>query len=297
MSGAVVEQSEAAERPVPDRPLEHHLFRARRAGLPHLPDYLRQLWRRRQFVHEMARSTLRAQNYTSFFGQLWLVINPLLLGCVYYVLVDILGTGARAHDYFAKLLAGLFAFNFFSGCLGQCAGSVIGSSRLIMNSSFPRLLLPITQIVIAFMRFLPSMVVFLVVHQVESLPWDWAMLAAFPAFLCLAFFGAGLGFLAATVQVYFRDFANFLPYVIRIWLFLSPVLWALEQQQARGGTKALLISANPLSPMLGTWGDALVRGRFAHPEWLVTGGCWALGAFVAGALVFVWREREFAVRL
>ncbi|AXI79698.1 ABC transporter permease [Peterkaempfera bronchialis] len=282
---------------VPERHLEHHLFRAQRAGLPQLPVYFGQLWQRRQFVHEMARSTLRAQNYTSFFGQLWLVINPLLLGCVYYVLVDILGGGTHQPDYFAKLLAGLFAFYFFSGCLGQCAGSVIGSSRLIMNSSFPRLLLPITQIVIAFMRFLPSMVVFLVVHQVEGLPWAWAMLWALPAFGCLVLFGAGLGFLAATVQVYFRDFANFLPYMIRIWLFLSPVLWVLEDQIAKGGRKALLMSLNPLSPMLGTWGDALVRGRFVHPEWLLQGGCWAVGAFLVGALVFMWREREFAVRL
>jgi teichoic acid transport system permease protein len=293
MSGAAA----TGRPPTAGRPPEHHVFRAQRAGLPWLPGYLAQLWQRRQFVHEMARSTLRAQNYTSVFGQLWLVINPLLLGCVYYVLVDILGGGTRQHDYFAKLLAGLFAFNFFSGCLGQCAGSVIGSSRLIMNSSFPRLLLPITQVVIAFMRFLPSLAVFLVVHEVEGLPWDWAMLWAVPAFACVALFGAGLGFLAATVQVYFRDFANFLPYLIRIWLFLSPVLWVLEDQLARGGRKALLISLNPLSPMLGTWGDALVRGRFAHPGWLVQGGCWAVGAFLAGTLVFLWREREFAVRL
>ncbi|MFJ6216227.1 ABC transporter permease [Streptomyces sp. NPDC092296] len=297
MSETATGEAVAAAGPVPVRRLEHHLFRAQRAGLPHLPTYLAQLWQRRQFVHEMARSTLRAQNYTSFFGQLWLVFNPLLLGCVYYVLVDILGNGTHASDYFAKLLAGLFVFNFFSGCLGQCAGSVIGSSRLIMNSSFPRLLLPVTQIVIAFMRFLPSMVVFLVVHEVEGLPWTWTMLWGLPAFVCVALFGAGLGFLTATVQVYCRDFANFLPYMIRIWLFLSPVLWALEDQLAKGGRKALLISANPLSPMIGTWGDALVRGRFEHPEWLLQGGCWGLGAFLLGSLVFMWREREFAVRL
>jgi teichoic acid transport system permease protein len=287
----------AARGEAASRRLEHHVFRARRAGLPDVPSYLRQLWQRRQFVHEMARSSLRAQNYTSVLGQLWLVLNPLLLGFVYYILVDILGGGARQHDYFAKLLAGLFVFNFFAGCLSQCAGSVVGSSRLIMNSSFPRLLLPITQIVIAFMRFLPSMAVFLVVHEVEGLPWRPVMLAALPAFACVALFGTGLGFLAATVQVYFRDFANFLPYAIRIWLFLSPVLWALEDQLRKGGTRGRLIAANPLSPMIGTWGDALVRGRFTHPEWLVQGGCWAVGAFLIGSLVFMWREREFAVRL
>lgn len=282
----------------PHRALEHQVFRARQTGLPPLPLYLRQLWQRRQFVHEMARSTLRAQNYVSFFGQLWLVLNPLLLGSVYYVLVDILGSGAtHARDYFAKLLAGLFVFNFFSACLGQCAGSVVGGSRLIMNSSFPRLLLPITQIVIAFMRFLPSLAVFAIVHTVEGLPFGWPALLAVPAFACVAAFGAGLGFLFATVQVYFRDFANFLPYLTRIWLFLSPVLWALEDQLARGGPKAALISANPLSPMIGAWGDALVRNRVGNPEWLLEGGCWALGTLLAGSLVFLWREREFSVRL
>lgn len=279
------------------RPRPRHVFEARRAGMPDLPTYLRDLRSRRQFVVEMARSTLRAQNYTSVFGQLWLLLNPLLTGLVYYLLVDILSGGKHAADYFPQLLAGLFLFNFFSASLSQCAGSVIGSSRLILNSSFPRLLLPITQIVIAFMRFLPSLLVFLVVREVKHCPFGVAMLWALPAFAMVALFGAGLGFVCATVQVYFRDFANVLPYLTRIWLFLSPVLWQLETQINRSGPKALLIELNPLSPMLGLWGDALVHARLGDPVWLLQGSCWAVGAFVLGTLLFLWREREFSVRL
>ncbi|OIV36856.1 hypothetical protein BIV57_13905 [Mangrovactinospora gilvigrisea] len=276
---------------------QQHVFEAQRAGMPNPRVYLEELWRRRQFVVEMARSTLKAQNYTTLFGQLWLVLNPLLTGFVYYLLVDILSGGKHAATYFPQLLAGLFLFNFLAGCMSQGAGSVIGSSRLIMNSSFPRLLLPITQIVIAFFRFLPSLLVFFVVHFVKHEHFTWASWLAVPAFVCVALFASGLSFICATAQVYFRDFANVLPYLTRIWLFLSPVLWQLETQLNRSGPKAELIAMNPLSPMLGMWGDALVEGKAGRPEWLLQGACWGIGTFLLGTVLFMWREREFSVRL
>jgi teichoic acid transport system permease protein len=289
----------AGAKAPPQRRLEHQVFRAQGAGgLPHLPTYWRGLWQRRQFVLEMARSSLRAQNYDTIFGQLWLVLSPLLLGFVYYMLADVLGSAAKHQQYyFATLLSGLFLFNFFSGCLTQGAGSVIGASRLIMNSHFPRLLLPITQVLIALMRFLPSMVVFVVVHFLQNVPWSLNVLWALPAFLETLLFSLGVAFLAATIQVYFRDFSNFLPYLMRIWLFLSPVMYSLEQGMKKHGAMAAVIEANPLSPLIGVWGDALVRDRPAELHWLLAGLGWGLGAFVLGTFVFMWREREFSVRL
>jgi len=276
---------------------EHHVFRSRRSGVPRLRDYVPELWARREFVYELARCTLRAQNFANLFGQLWLVLNPLLLGMVYFVLVDILSNGRHAPDFFAALLAGLFLFTFFSSMLSQSSGSIIGSSRLIMNSRLPRLVLPITQIVIAFMKFLPTLLVFLVVHTVEGIAWGPNAFYALPAFLEVTLFGAGLGFACATAQVYFRDFANFLPYVTRIWLFLSPVLWELQTQLAKHDLKSHVIALNPLSPMIGSWGDALVYDTAPPPSWLLEGLGWSLGALAVGTLVFIRREREFSVRL
>jgi teichoic acid transport system permease protein len=281
----------------PIRPLEHHVFRSRRSGVPRLRDYLPELWQRREFVYELARCTLRAQNYLNAFGQLWLILNPLLMGFVYYMLVDILSNGSHASNYFSVLLAGLFLYTFFSSILSQSSGSIIGSSRLVLNSRMPRLVLPITQIVIAFMRFLPCMIVFLAVHTIQGLPWGPAAFYALPAFLEVALFGAGLGFVCATLQVYFRDFANFLPYVTRIWMFMSPVLWELQTQLAEHDLKAHVIALNPLAPMIGAWGDALVYNVAPPATWLLEGAGWALAALVCGVLVFIRREREFSVRL
>lgn len=287
----------AVPRRAPLRHLEHHVFGSRKSGMPRLRSYYPELWGRRQFVYEMARSTLRGQNYLNVFGQLWLVLNPLLMGSVYFVLVDILSGGKHASNYFAMLLAGLFIFTFFSSTLSQSSGSIIGSARLIMNSSFPRLLLPLTQLVIAFMRFLPSMLVFLVVHTIEGLPWGIRALYAVPAFAEVVLFGSGLGYLCATAQVYFRDFASFLPYITRIWLFLSPVLWNLSTELASDSLKAKIIAINPLAPMIGSWGDALVYNTTPRLAWLLEGAGWAVAAFLIGSFVFIWREREFSIRL
>ncbi len=89
--------------PAPPRPRDRtdefsastHVYEPHRVGLPPLRPYLRELWRRREFAFEMSRTDLRSQHFNTVFGQLWLVLNPLLLACVYFILVDILRAAQR----------------------------------------------------------------------------------------------------------------------------------------------------------------------------------------------------------
>jgi len=92
---------------------EHHVYRPHRAGLPPLGTYVRELARRRAFVRELARAELKAQNYSTAFGQAWLILNPLLLAGVYYLLVTII-RGRDERGLFVHLTLGLLAFNIVS---------------------------------------------------------------------------------------------------------------------------------------------------------------------------------------
>ena len=65
---------------------ERHVYEPHTIGLPPLGPYVRELWRRREFALEMARTNLRAQHFNTAFGLLWLVLNPLLLAGVYFML-------------------------------------------------------------------------------------------------------------------------------------------------------------------------------------------------------------------
>ena len=89
-----------------------HVYEPYRAGLPrNFSGYLKELWRRREFMNEMTRANVRANQLDTLFGRLWNVINPLLMGLVYLLLVLILARGATIPHYFVYLLAGLFIFD------------------------------------------------------------------------------------------------------------------------------------------------------------------------------------------
>jgi teichoic acid transport system permease protein len=273
-----------------------HVYEPHRAGLPKLVPYFRALWERRQFAAEMSRANIRAANTNTFFGQIWLVLNPLLLAAVYYVLVTILrgGAGDDAIERFIHLCAGLFAFYYFSGSMQSGASSVVGGGKLLMNMSFPRLLLPLSAVRTAFFRFLPTLLVYFALHIGfgQALHWETVFAVAF--LVMLTVFGAGMAMIFGTLQVYFRDIASFLPYFIRIWLYLSPVLWFPED--APEWAEPYMIF-NPLYSLLGGWTDLLVRGQMPDMSLWVAGAVWSFVAIVIGSLFFMSREREFAVRL
>jgi teichoic acid transport system permease protein len=271
-----------------------HVYEPHRAGLPRLGPYLRELWRRRAFASELSRTTMRAANTTTVFGQLWLVINPLLLAAVYFVLVTILRGGDSDGDFFAYLVAGLFAFYFVSGAISTGAASVVGGGKLLLNTSFPRLLLPLSAVRTAFGRFLPTLVIYMPIHLALGLPWRWTMLLAVGFLAMMVVFATGMAMIFATAQVYFRDTASFLPYFIRIWLYLSPILW--YPVQVPDEIKDFMV-LNPLYSMIGGWSELLRGDEIPQVSWWVAGTLWAVAAFVAGSLFFMSREREFAVRL
>jgi teichoic acid transport system permease protein len=274
-----------------------HVYEPHKVGLPALRPYFKALWQRREFASEMSRTGIRAANTNTFFGQVWLVLNPLLLAGVYYVLVDIISGGgakADASERFVHLCAGLFAFYYFSGAMTTGAASVVGGGKLLMNMSFPRMLLPLSALRTAFFRFLPTLGVYFVIHLVMRQPLKWQMLLALVFLGLLTIFAAGMAMIFAALQVYFRDTTSFLPYFVRIWLYLSPVLWFAEDAPKRFQA---FIQFNPLYSLLGGWADLLVRGSIPEPKIWLGALAWAVAAALVGGLFFMSREREFVVRL
>ncbi|MEI6108911.1 MAG: ABC transporter permease [Actinomycetes bacterium] len=285
--------SKTAELEKQDDPI--HIFQSNSIGLPHLPTYFRELWRRRDFAYEMSRSTLRIQQANTVIGKFWLVLNPLLLAGVYYFLVMVISSGShRGPEYFAHLVAGIFAFYFISNSMIGGAASITGAARLVMNASFPRLLLPIAAVRTAFGRFIPTVPIFMIFYVIGGSTLKWQQLLAIPVFGLMMVFSIGMAAFFAALQVYFRDTTAFLPYLNRILLYISPVLYYPDQ--ARHYFKLIGVF-NPLFPLLGAFSDTLVRGIVPSVGVWLACVAWAISAFLFGCWFFMSREREFAVRL
>lgn len=292
---------------------EHHVYEPHRVGLPPMGPYFREIRRRRGFAFELARSQMHAANTDTALGQVWLVLNPLLLAGVYYILTAVLQHSAKGPlipaglaeklspgqvanfpwESFAHLTSSLFLFFLIATIIQSGANSVIAGGSLIMNTPFPKMLLPLSSSYLAFRRFLPTFLVYIPIHFLAHRPVNLNILWTIPMVAEALLFGFGLAMLFGTLQVYFRDVAGFLPYFIRIWLYLSPVIYYVESLPP---AMKPYMSLNPLFPISGGYGEALA-GHAPSAGMVLGGAAWAIAACLLGALVFMSREREFAVRL
>ena len=287
-----------------------HVYAPHRASLPPLGPYIREFWRRRRFAYELSRTTQKADHFNTTLGAAWLVLNPLLLGMVYFLLVSVLGSGGGASPAekpswvttLGRILVGLFTWFYAANAMSLGAQSITSGGRLILNQAFPRALLPLSSTISAFLMFIPSLPVYFVFfvlgshfdNSKNSLPGlSWALLWVPILLTILTVECFGLAMLFAAMSVYFRDTNKFLGYLLRIWLYLTPVLYGLEKFEHH----MWAVYLNPMAPVIGSITRIWVEAKPPSTDLLLASLGWALGLFVFGAWFFISRERDFAVRI
>ena len=264
-----------------------------RAGLPKLGRYWKSLWSRRTFIAEYSKSELREQHFDSVFGQLWLVLNPLLLSAVYFILIVIIG-GATDSARYAHLTASLFLFYLVANSLTGGVKSVTAGQRLILNTAFPRIMLPLSAVVIAVFKFLPTLFVFIVIKAVVGSTFTWQMLWGIPVLFIAVFLSLALAITISCINVYFRDISSMLPYLTRSLLYLSPILY--EASKISSSIKQYQI-VNPIFYLLDSWSRVMVHAQSPTLFGMLHATAFALTIFIVGTYFFLSRERDFAVRL
>jgi teichoic acid transport system permease protein len=100
--------------------------------------------------------------------------------------------------------------------------------------------------------------------------------------------------IVAALQVYFRDLKSFMPYLLRVWMYSSPVLYYADEMPDQ---YRFLLDINPLGQLLAAWSLVLNQGGVPTTHQLWIASAWAFGFLLVGFVFFVSREREFAVRL
>ena len=78
----------------------------------------------------------------------------------------------------------------------------------------------------------------------------------------------GLAMIVGALQVYFRDLKSFMPYLLRVWLFASPVLYYADEMPDK---YHFLLYINPLGELLAAWSDVINQGQAPTVEQLAVG--------------------------
>lgn len=270
-----------------------HVFEADSRDTRPLVPYLRDLWDRRRFMVELARAELRGRRSSTALGALWSILDPLFQAAIFYLLFTIIRGGQRPIGFLHILIGGIFLFQLALSAITEGGRSIRSSKNLMLNSTFPRAMFPITTICRNVMRFGPSVVVYAAFHLGLGAPVGWGLLLLPVLFALQVVLMVGLALLISTLVVFFRDAENLVQYVGRLLFFTTPVIYPLSTIP---DSIAAVLSWQPFFALFASYQEILDGGVPAVGT-LLQIPLWAVGSLVVGLWVFRRHEREFGIRL
>jgi lipopolysaccharide transport system permease protein len=247
--------------------------------------YWLDLWRYRELFRVLAWRDLSVRYKQTVIGVLWALIRPFLTMLVFTVIfgrIAKLPTDGNA-PYALLVFAGILPWTLFSTGLSEASNSLINNTSLISKVYFPRLIVPIATVVVAFVDFLISFcILILLIVWYWFLP-DWRIIVL-PIFVLLAFFASvGPALWITSLNVKYRDFRYVIPFIVQFGLYVSPVGFSSSVVPAQW---RLLYSLNPMVGVIDGFRWCILRGQ----NELYLPGLLASGAVIAFFLWFGVRQ-------
>ena len=255
--------------------------------------YWRDLWRYRELFYFLAWRDILVRYKQTTIGVAWALLRPLLTMLVFTVVFGrLVKLPSEGVPYPLLVLVGMLPWQFFSNSLSETSGSLVANANLISKIYFPRLIVPISAVIVSFADFLISgvlLVGFLVGYR--FLP-TWKILLL-PGFILIAFASAmGVGLWLGALNVKYRDFRYVVPFLVQFGLYISPVGFSSSIVPERW---RLLYSLNPMVGVIdGMRWSILGRGSELYlPGFLLSVTLVAI-VLVSGIWYFRRTEKSFA---
>jgi teichoic acid transport system permease protein len=271
-----------------------YVFEPHSSTLPDIREYVQALWARRQFMRELVRADLRTARARTVLGNIWNVLNPLFQAGIWFFLYSTLRRGGSDQVQFLPVLvANFFLFGLSMSALGEGGQSIRRGKGLMLNSTFPRALLPVATVYKSLRLFVAEACVLVVIFPLLGGTLG-PGLFVFPLLFTLQIvMNIGIALLVSTYVVLVPDGNNVVQYVNRILFFVTPVIYPVDLLPA--AAKAIL-QWQPLFPIFASY-QAILSGGVPSPGMVALSVFWAGGLLVVGARAFLKREREFALHL
>ena len=255
-------------------------------------NYWQDIWRFRDLLVFLTWRDLVVRYKQTFVGVAWALLQPLLTMAVFVVFGGLLGVPTGGVPRPVMVFAALLPWQFFSAALSACSGSLVNSSNLISKVYFPRLIVPLSAILVSLVDFLVSAVFLAALMLWYGLVPDWHVLAL-PLFTLLAFacaLGAGLWLTALMVR--YRDFRIVLPFILQFGTYASPVAFNSSLVTENW---FLLYSLNPMVAVIDGFRWSLLGGsQPLNPTGLAMSAALAVLLLWSGTAYFRNTERSFA---
>lgn len=254
---------------------------------------LAELWRYRELFYFLTWRDVKIRYKQTALGAAWAILQPVMTMVVFTIFFGRLaGLNKFTHGipYPVYVFAGLLPWTFFANAVGNSANSLVGSSNLITKVYFPRLVIPFAAVGAALVDLAVSFGVLLVMMAWyhTAITWQLALIPMFAAGTVVA--AMGVGTLISAMTVSYRDFRYVVPFLIQIWMFVTPVIYPAEMVPAKW---RLVYSINPMAGLIDGFRAAFLGTPLNWTETALSLAI-AVALLLVGTIYFRRAERSFA---
>lgn len=256
--------------------------------------FLKELWQYREMIVSLVKRDLKSRYKGSILGFLWMFLNPLFQLVIYTIVFSaIMKSGIE--KFYLFLFVALVPWIFFNACLSAGTTAVMGQQEMVKKIYFPREILSIAFTTSQFINMLLSFIVIFVVLIFESVKITPIAFIYLPIVMISEYMLAlGMTFIASSLAVYFRDIEHIFGILSMAWMYMTPVLYSIEQipEEYRG-----IAYINPMTSIIVAYRDILYYGQIPETNILLNGIISGVVVLIVGKVVFSKLQRGFAEEL
>jgi lipopolysaccharide transport system permease protein len=179
----------------------------------------------KNLLSNLAKRDFLVRYKQAFAGILWALIKPLISILVFGYIASKINSGDSTATNFVFVASSMLLWQLFSSVFSDVSNSIVGNSNLFTKVYFPKIIIPLSTLLVCLVDFFISLLILVVVFIISGQSIHWQIVLA-PLFIALTLInGFGIGLYFATINVKYRDVKFIVPVILQFGMYLTPVIF------------------------------------------------------------------------
>lgn len=250
-----------------------------------LAEYLKLIYAYKAIILVLAKRFLYIKFAQTILGVFWTILQPLTSIIVYTILFSFLLKVDTQYPYVLFVLSGILFWSTFNYIFTHSSNSLIENQDLLKKMYFPRIILPISKVLVSVVEFFVIFCLFILIFIYYKQEFHFGLFVIIPLFILTALFALGLALILCAITAKKRDFNHFVPFLVNLGVWLTPVFYPVSIIPEK---YLHLIYLNPMASIIQIFRCAVFNEPFTAN--ILLGIPIALLIFIIGFLYFKKNE-------
>ncbi len=262
---------------------------------------LKELWHYRDLVTLFTKRNFSVIYKQTILGPLWILLNPLITTILFNVIFGgIAGLPTEGAPSFLFIMAGNTLWTMFAACINNTANTFVANAGMFGKVYFPRLTIPLSQVLTAAINFFIQFVMFLVFWvffffnqeafgHLSMTVW----LVYLPVCIIqVMLLGLAVGIIVSSLTTKYRDLAIAVTFGVQLWMYATPVVYSTTSLTEQPILSAI-VNLNPMTAPVQAFRMALLGCGSVDPTGLVYSLIVTVVLLAIGVVLFSRIEKTF----